>query len=150
MHNKCYFSSVVPFRLSLFGFFVVQSAVVVVRLRDQISFFELNLATQFFGGMLVAAFLFLNISSTLLKNSEDIVDKMMIDCWVWVKKERKLLLRRVQALQPFGVRSSPNKGLNFDGMLHYFVMVISGVTTVLVSLKSLQNANSSEVWGFFS
>lgn len=118
---------------------MIQSAVVVVRLRDQISVVELILAAQFLFGFLAAAVMFLHVSGTLLKNSEDILDKMMIDCRGWVRKERKLLVRRVQALQPFGVKSSPNRIINFRGMLQYFVMVISGITTVLVSFGSLQN-----------
>jgi hypothetical protein len=127
-HNLCYLPTLVPFRLALFGAFGLQGAVVMVRFRKRLDFAELGLVTQFGAAMFLCGILFLYISGGVFKNSKKLAGALR------VQARGKYLQKSAKALCPFGVSCGPTKAFTYKSMLEFFVLVVSGITTVLHSV----------------
>ncbi len=111
---------------------------VLIKFREKISFVELGLVFQFGSAMFLCGLLFLNISGGVYKNSTKLVSTLQKRNGFEEEEggmNKKVSRRMVQSLHEFGVGCGPTKAFTYNSMLEFFILVASGVTTILVNLS---------------
>lgn len=124
--------------------FGLEAAVVLVRFREKITFAELGLVFQFGFAMFLCGILFLNVSGGVYKNSCKLASVLQTEKVLRMGTEfgivrsqivEKFTRKVVKSLRPFGVSCGPTRAFTYNSMLEFFVLVASGVTSLLVNLR---------------